>query len=66
MFVRPYIIKTTMQATNKMQQFSFIDLYVDPFESALHASGDKLAHLQGHFLTVYTALVQCTDIAADR
>jgi len=48
-----------------MQQFSFIDLFIDLFESALHVSGDKLAHLQEHFLTVYTALVQCTDIAAD-
>jgi len=45
-----------------MQQFSFIDL----FESTLHVSGDRLAHLQEHFFTVYTALVQCTDIAADR
>ena len=38
-----------MQATNKMQQFSFIDLFTDLFESALHVSGDKLAHLQEHF-----------------
>jgi len=38
-----------MQATNKMQQFSFIDLFIDLFESALHISGDKLAHLQEHF-----------------
>jgi len=29
-----------------MQQFSFIDL----FESAVHVSGDKLAHLQEHVL----------------
>ena len=49
-----------------MQQLSFIDLFIDLFESALHVSGDKLAHHQEHFLTVYTALVQCTDIAADR
>jgi len=28
-----------------MQQFSFIDL----FESAVHVSGDKLAHVQEHF-----------------
>ena len=28
-------------------------------------SGDKLAHLQEHFVIAYTALVQCTDIAAD-
>jgi len=45
-----------------MQQIPFIDLFI----SALHVSGDKLAHSQEHFLTVYTALVQCTDIAADR
>jgi len=34
-----------------MQQIPFIDL----FKSALHVSGDKLAHPQEHFLTVYTA-----------
>jgi len=45
-----------------MQQFSFIDL----FEFALHVSGDKLAHLQEHFVIVCAALVQCIDIAADR
>jgi len=32
-----------------MQQFSFIHLYTDLFESALHVSGNKLAHLQEHF-----------------
>ena len=31
--------------------FSFINL----FKSALHFSGDKFAHPQEHFLTVYTA-----------
>ena len=31
--------------------FSFINL----FTSALHVSGDKFAHPQEHFLTVYTA-----------
>ena len=35
-------------------------------KSALHVSGDKIAHPQEHFLTVYTAFVQCTDIVADR
>jgi len=49
-----------------MQRFSFIDIFIDIFEPALHVSGDKLAHLQEHFLTVYTALVQRADIAADR
>ena len=34
-----------------MQQIPFIDL----FKSALHVSGDKLAHPQEQFLTVYTA-----------
>ena len=42
--------------------FTFINL----FKSALHVSGDKFAHPQEHFLTVYTALVQCTDTAADQ
>jgi len=32
-----------------MQQFSFIDLFIDLFEYALHVSGNKLAHLQEHF-----------------
>ena len=47
-----------------MQQIPFIDV----FKSALHVSGYELAHLQEHFLTVYTAFgtVQCTDIAVDR
>ena len=46
-----------------MQQIPFIDL----FKLTLHVSGDKLAHPQEHFLTVYIQLlVQCTDIAADR
>jgi len=34
-----------------MQQIPFIDL----FKSALHVSGDKLAHPQDYFLTVHTA-----------
>ena len=34
-----------------MQQIPFVDL----FKSALHVSGDKLAHPQEHFLIVYTA-----------
>jgi hypothetical protein len=34
-----------------MLQIPFIDL----FKSALHVSGDKRAHPQGHFLTIYTA-----------
>jgi len=49
-----------------MQQIPFINLFIDLFKSALHVSGNKLAHLQEHFLTVYTAFLQCTDIAADR
>jgi len=34
-----------------MQRIPFIDL----FKSALRVLGDKLAHLQEHILTVYTA-----------
>jgi hypothetical protein len=41
-----------------MQQIPFINLFIDLFKSALHVSGNKLAHLQEHFLTVYTAF--CT------
>jgi len=37
-----------------MRQFSFTDLFIDLFESALHVSGAKPAHLQEHFLTVCT------------
>ena len=33
-----------------MQQIPFIDL----FKSAVHVSGDKLAHPHEHFLTVYS------------
>ena len=40
--------------------------FINRFNSALRVSGDKFAHPQEHFLTVYTALVQCTDTAADR
>jgi len=32
-----------------MQQFSFIDLFIDLFEAGVHVSDDKLAHLQEHF-----------------
>ena len=38
-----------MQATNKMQQFYFIGIFIDLFDSAVHVSGDKLAYLQEHF-----------------
>ena len=51
MFVRLCIIRIMIQATNKMQQNLFIDL----FKSALHVSGDKLAHPQEHFLILYAA-----------
>jgi len=51
MFVRACVIRTTMKATNKMQQIPFIYL----FKSALHVSGDILVHPQEHFLTLYTA-----------
>ena len=54
-FVRPCVIGTAMCATDKLQQIPFIDLFVDVYEFAVHVSGDKLAHLQEHFLTVYTA-----------
>jgi hypothetical protein len=40
---------TTIQATNKMQQFMFID----PFKSALHISGANYAHPQEHFGCIY-------------
>jgi len=40
-----------------MQQYSF-DLFIDLLESALHVSGDELAHLQEHFRL-------CTQICYD-
>ena len=40
-------VSNQQDATN----FSFINL----FKSALHVSGDKFAHSQENFLTVYTA-----------
>ena len=40
-----------MLATNKMHQL----LRLLIFKSTLHVSGDKFAHPQEHFLTVYTA-----------
>ena len=53
-----YDVNNQQDATN----FSFISL----FKSALHVAGDKFAHPQELFLTVYTGLAQCTDTAADR
>jgi hypothetical protein len=43
-----------MLVTNNMQQIPFIDLFIDLLKSALHVTGNKLAHLQQHFLTAYT------------
>jgi len=40
-----------------MQQIPFINLSIDLFKPALHVSGDKLAHLLEHVLTVYTVFV---------
>jgi len=40
-----------IQTTNKMQQLFHLLIF---FNSALHVSGYKFAHLQEHFLTVYT------------
>ena len=42
-----YDVNNQQDATN----FSFISL----FKSALHVAGDKFAHPQEHFLTVYAA-----------
>ena len=37
------------------QQDATTFYFIDLFNSALHVSGDKFAHRQEHFLTVYTA-----------
>jgi hypothetical protein len=50
MSVWPCIASTTIQATNKMQQFRFID----PFQSALHVLGANYAHPQEHFDCIYS------------
>jgi len=45
-----------------MQQIPFIDL----FKSAVHVSGDKFAHPQEHFLSVYTCFGTMRCIVAGR
>jgi len=47
-------VHPTTQAISKMQQFSFIDLFINLFESALKFSGDKLAKLQEQFHCIYS------------
>ena len=32
-----------------MQRFSFVELFIDLFENAVHVSGENLAHFQEHF-----------------
>jgi len=44
--IRHNVVSNQQDATT----FSFINL----FKSALHVSGDKFAHPQEHFLTLYT------------
>jgi hypothetical protein len=55
MSTKKFNIKSVFQYNDVNNQdattFSFINL----FKSALHVSGDKFAHPQEHFLTVYTA-----------
>ena len=48
-----------------MQKIPFIDLFIDLFESALHVSGDKLAHLQEHFLT-YTQSKSALHVSGNK
>jgi len=43
-----------------MQQIPFIDPFIGVFKSAVHVSGDKLAHLQEHFWLYIQLLVQRT------
>jgi len=64
--VRPASLEQRCKQPTRCKNFRLLIFFTDLFEPALHVSGDKLAHLQEHFLTVCTALVQCTHIAADR
>ena len=48
-----------------MQRIPYIDLFID-LKSALHDSGDKLAHPRDHFLTVCTGFGTMHRFAADR
>ena len=43
--------------------YKLITKKINLFKSALHDSGDKFAHPQEHFLTVYTAFgtTHCND-----
>jgi len=40
-----------------MQQIPFIDIFIALFKTAVHVSGDKLAHPQEHYLTIYSQKV---------
>ena len=63
-FVRPNISRTTMQATNKCNKFCMLIFLLKYFNLLYMCRATKLAHLQEHFLNVYTALaaisVHCT------
>jgi hypothetical protein len=49
--VWPFYLSNDVNNQQNATTFTFSNL----FNSALHVSGDKFAHLQEHFLTVYTA-----------
>jgi len=52
-YIKEFHTESLYNDVNNQQDattFSFIDL----FKSALHVLGDKFAHPQEHFLTVYT------------
>jgi len=46
-----------------MQQIFLLLIFLNLFKSAQHVSGDKFAHPQEYFLTVYTAFgtMHCND-----
>ena len=44
-----------VQRCKQPTRCNYFFLFIDLFKSALHDLGDKLAHHQEHFLTVYTA-----------
>jgi len=50
-----------MEATNKMQQIPFINLFI----SALHVSGDKLAHHREQFLAVWSSITTLSPVGSN-
>ena len=55
--LRPKHVGAVINNDVNNQQYATTFSFINFFNSALHVSGDKFAHPQEHFFTVYTALV---------